>query len=142
MLVHKIKKPVVRSVVAGILSHLLPSNPEPRLAGHGMILHMNKQLFAEWHKKHVEGKFSVGDLICYVATPSMANAIPHHFKITYINELWYQCKWHPGLNAPESLTCQTTAGFSVTKCASVMRRLTKEEVELVSLSNRKIQGTS
>ena len=96
--------------------------------------------FNDWFTQNVQNKFAVGDLICYLHIPVRPNVIPFYWKIEYINELFNVAKYDCVLKEPNVLHCKGMNDSWIYKCPSAVRKLTKEEMELVNLQNSKPLG--
>lgn len=96
--------------------------------------------FNDWFTFNVQGKFEVGDLICYLHIPVRDNVVPFHWKIEYINELFNVARYDTIQKEPNVLHCKGMNDAWIYKCPSAVRRLTKEEMALVHLQNSKPLG--
>lgn len=86
--------------------------------------------------------YQVGDLVTMALVPVIPNAVPMVWKITYINELHKDCKYDTDIQEPICLSVQYPNGVTNQKCPATLRKLTKEELALVDLSNKKPAGSA
>ena len=101
---------------------------------------MDKISYSKWIDD-VKQMWDVGDLVTLKDISYTPHCLPLYYRITYIDELCHNVPYDAKTNEPMALTCRTSTNIHVCKAPSTMRLLNKEEVELVTLSNKKPVGT-
>lgn len=102
----------------------------------------SKERYAAWIENVVKTKFKKGDLVTFASCPPMPNVLPFNMEITYLHEMHHYVEYDEQLLEPRAITCRTLASTYEFKCPSTLRLLTKEELDLVNLSNKKAYGNS
>ena len=132
MLTYTIKKPTLIQQVGAFLLG------QPKAPSHNW----DKQTFTKWFETTVRGKFCIGDLITLRDISVTPNTIPFHYRIGFINELWFNVTFDSSNAEPLCLGCEGLNRSWISKAPSTMRKLTIEEVALVNLSNTKAAGSA
>lgn len=102
----------------------------------------DKATYNAWYEKNVRGHFAVGDLVTLKEIREAEGKIPFHYKISFLNEMWFNVKFDQALTEPLALCCAGLGNTFVNKSPFAMRKLSVQEVALVNLSNIKAQGTA
>lgn len=147
MITHKISKPgIVRAFVGNIFNNGQTKPPhinQRALTTNKMFQKMGKMEFSKWLEKNVCSTYVKGDRLTFATTPTIPNqAPPVVYELIYINELWYNNEWDDVVKEPACLSVRSINGVVLSKCPSIMRKLTEEELNLVNLSNTPPQGNA
>lgn len=83
--------------------------------------------------------YPIGSLVTLRHVMVIPNQIPRWlFEVVYISELYHDTQFDAIVGEPRGFVLRPFDGSSnVTKCAGTLRQLTKEELALVDLSNKK-----
>lgn len=100
-----------------------------------------KLQFSVWIEG-LKAKYKVGDLVTMQQIRVIPNVVPMHWEVRYINELHKDCKFDTDIKEPVCISVMYPNGVTAQKCPATIRKLTKEELELVMLSNKKPEGTA
>ena len=98
-----------------------------------------KLRFTVW-LEGIKQAFKEGDLVTLRQIPYIPHKIPFYWRITYINELFHDVKYDSTMKEPICITVRTENNIFMTKCPGGLRKFTEEELNLVSLSDKKPAG--
>lgn len=148
MIIQSIKNPTTPTKVwEGIKNFVHPPAIKPMDTPRLVEMPWNKIQFSNWLDK-VHETFKVGKYVTLKQIPPTPNCIPLYYELIYIEELHHRVEYDDDLREPRSLMCRMMTkidglnqpGQLLNKCPCVMRVLTNEEVELVNLSNKKLDS--
>lgn len=124
----------IRAGISGAVNALLPSNKITRCE-------WTKIQYGVWIEAKKE-KFKVGDLVCDIHSPPLANYVPWYYELKYIEELSKEVAFDTEMKEPLAFTVITQQNVYLKKCPGSLRHLTQEELDLVNLQNRPTQGNA
>ncbi len=145
MITHSIKAPgFIQSVINRVLPLTRPPIVQVQTRGlpppeDKVREYWDKIVFTKWIE-NVKLGFKKSDLVTFSANSPKAGIMPLWWKIAYIEEIYTLAEYDQILEEPRVLCLHGQSGGFLNKCPRVMRVLTKEEMELVDLSNKIPQG--
>lgn len=130
-------------------SNVIPIQQPQRVQYPGSSVKVSHIVEMPWPKlqyalwiEGVKRKYAQGGLVTMLHIPVIPNAVPMKWEIVDINELHRECKYDTDVREPICITVRYPSGVVAQKCPATLRNFTKEELQLVELSNKKPEGTA
>lgn len=102
---------------------------------------MGKLQYGIWLEE-VRKDWDVGEFVTIKGLAEVPNVAPFHYRITGIDEIWYNVPYDTRTNEPLAIVCRTPQGIYMNKGPSTIRHLTAQEIACVNLSNIKTIGNA